>query len=377
MQIEVGKRFTITMPGGDISSSGIYQITRMLASDKLWKELNPDSTLEYLPPLPSDWAWRWIADHLYNNVKYTGAFPRRVAKFYWVNYGLKLPSALVSNIGNVARDHTMSETDVTFDFVTDIDWESGDFGDDGSCYWGSQTGSRLMVEANGLAMRFFYAPDSDHGIARAWLAALPDRYHDVNYYVVFNGYGFGGDPTLRIAQILARFVEGEYRQVRIVNTDLSINGGYVGYAVGKPDQLPAHHGAVDFGWETISVSICYNCGDVISEGDEYYAPDDETYCDYCFHELFTTCSRCGRTHDNEYTTYIEAEEQDVCSNCLDRYYSECEDCYTHFPKQEGVRYCENCAENHGEADDDDPPDENADTDANADANAGVTEETTE
>lgn len=94
---------------------------------------------------------------------------------------------------------------------------------------------------------------------------------------------------------------------------------------------------------------CANCGCVVDDPDELHEIDGRFYCEDCCNY----CPVCEEWHRRE-ETYIECEDQYVCSNCLTEYYSWCEDCEEYYPVEstryiDGLGYvCDNCIENYRE-----------------------------
>lgn len=338
--IELYRRYTLTMPAGEISDSGIEAIRNFLGSQRLesddWKQLNPESDLPFLPVLPLDWEWRWIVQ----SGEYRGTLSKRIAKFYFKNHKLRFPDSVLAELGNLARRHTSMAEKYSFEFVDHFDWVDGDFGDDGSCLWSYNAGGRMMIEQNGGWAIRFYTSDG-YGFARAWVVNV-----ETDLYIVFNGYGL---TTLQIVRILAFFTGKSYLKIRVRNhqsSQLFINDGGQGYAVGTVERLAQIREWV-FDWTPIYVSVCYDCGTIIEDEDYFVGADEERYCENCFYERFEICSHCGRAEYREELTYIESTGEDVCVYCLDRHYTTCNQCGEFFRNRDvnpvGDRqYCDNC-----------------------------------
>lgn len=100
------------------------------------------------------------------------------------------------------------------------------------------------------------------------------------------------------------------------------------------------------------VRYCERC-DEYHRGDEEYVEGYGWVCEWCLHEDFIRCDRCG-TYVRDYdATYIESEEIYVCQRCLNRHYSYCEECGEYCPDDEvhyhnGRQLCDNCYENLNE-----------------------------
>jgi len=333
-------RYTLTTAQGNISEAGIRDIEIFLRSQKLqeseeWKALNPENTKEWLPYLPNNWQWVWIVER----GEYAGTMPKRIAKYYFKEHGLKFPQSQLAALGQLARSHSSETKTYTFELANQIDWQDGDFGDGGSCWWGSYSGSRVMWDANnGLSIRFY--DESGDGYARAWVMEI-----DTELYTVMNGYGLS---TLQITRIFAQFTGLTYKQIHLHNSassSLWINGS-MGYIVGKFEvinEIESH----DFDMEGEDAYTCHSCGRLIDENDRFVGADDNDYCEGCYYEIFDSCEHCGSTHYREDLTYVESAEYDVCEWCLEHNYDLCDKCeeyhrnhqLTHVGEKQ---YCADC-----------------------------------
>jgi len=332
-------RYTLTTGEREITDAGIRDLEVILRSQKLqgedWKALNPTGITEWLPPLPNDWQWVWVVQR----GEYAGTMPKRIAKYFFKVHGLKFPQAQLVELGNLAKAHSSELKTYTFEFANQIDWEDGDFGDGGSCWWGDYSGSRVMWDNNnGLSIRFYN--EHNHGYARAWVMEI-----DTELYTVMNGYGLS---TLRITRIFAQFMGLTYKQIHLHNSassSLWINGS-TGYIVGRFEVISEIE-TWDFDMEGEDGYTCYECGRLLNEDNYYVGADDNTYCEDHYYSLFDTCEHCGSTYNREDLTYVESVGYDVCEWCLDHNYSTCDSCEEyyrnhHLNKVGEKQYCEDC-----------------------------------
>lgn len=338
--MNLNKRYTLTTEQGIVSDEGIGRIVRFIRAQDLrakdWQALNPGLSTPYLPPLPTDWDWVWMTRE--------GAFTKRVSKFYYQTYSIKSPQGFIQELGNIARTHSLDGVTYRFEFVDTFDWEAGEFGDSRSCFWGSNYMALDMLRDNrALAVRFY--GEAGSGCARAWVAVLGEAL-----YVVFNGYGFAGNPTLVIARVLALHLSLSYKRIALTNNrtasgTLWINGG-IGYLVGSPERIASQE-RHDLGWDELV--LCFNCGEVIDASDTYTGADDNLYCEYCFSDLFSYCDHCGETVWYNDMAYAEGEY--VCEYCLRDHYTRCDKCRQYvrndYVKQAGSRrICDSCQPSH-------------------------------
>ncbi|MBN1430460.1 MAG: hypothetical protein JXB07_18970 [Anaerolineae bacterium] len=339
--IELYKSQTYTAPDGQISLAGISIINSFIASQRLqdpdWLALDKKSNRRYLPVLPTAWEWVWVIER----GELTGTFPRRVARYYHKMHAIRCPQTFLQELGNLARRHSSERVTYRFQFVDSFDWEAGDFGDSGSCYWGGRSGARLMLASNdALAVCFF--DEQDRGIARAWFVPVDEKY------IVFNGYGFPGDPTLTIARTISSFLGLSYKQIGLANYGsttgtLYINSG-IGYVLGQPDQI-ASINFYDFGWEDEHADSCHHCGQMLYDDEVYYGPGDLTFCESCYCDHCSSCDICGEVYWADEVRYVNGH--DVCDWCYTREYSICNKCGEDVRNRNaivirGKSFCQSC-----------------------------------
>lgn len=337
-------RYTVVLPAGELSPEGTEAVNHFIVSQDVqkveWRSINPTWARPFLPPLPDDWQWAWVVQR----GEYAGTLPKRIRSYYYKAHGIKCPDSFIEQIGNIARQHTAAEARYLFEIVNEFNWEAGDFGDYGSCYWGGNAGAReMLVENGGLAICFF--TDSGAGYARAWLVEVDD-----DLFIIFNGYGFGRgvNATLTIARVFSTFTTLSYKKISLDNrtgSTLYINGD-IGYIIGTPENI-AQIDSWDFEWHDIYVDTCAACGTVVAEDDTYFGTDDMPYCYDCYVELFDRCESCEELHRSEDLYYVEAGDTYVCRVCRAREYDRCHSCNEWFEKgtlhiHQMYAYCWQC-----------------------------------
>lgn len=99
--------------------------------------------------------------------------------------------------------------------------------------------------------------------------------------------------------------------------------------------------------------ICARCGCRIDD-DDYYEIDGEYYCEGCTFY----CEFCHETHVRDNGTYTDSYGQ-VCNDCLDEYFVQCEDCDEWIHRDDIVRLdvdgysrwvCDSCADDYTQCD---------------------------
>lgn len=294
-----------------------------------------------IPHLPEWWEWR---TRVAGKGEYVGSFPKRVAKYYYQTIAFKISSNDLGTLGQIMNEHTSRENSYRLDFTRNFDWEAGDFGDKGSCFWNCHEDAKdSILDGDGFAVRFY---EEGEGIGRAWIIPL-DGYH-----VVFNGYGLS---TSDVAFILAQHWGQSYRRINLDNcgaTDglVYINGG-VGFIVGPESVIHGKH------FVTLQLeggSQCCNCAGMLDEDDMCFVEGVGEMCEECFCEDYGYCDNCGEAYPSEDLTDIE--DRYLCEYCRDRSYTVCDDCDDWTPDVEiteacGGDVCQSCLENYGYCED--------------------------
>ncbi len=316
---------TVKVPLNGISAEGKRIAENLLAE---WK----------LPSLPTNWDWQWKVN---GKGEYVGTFPKRVAKYLYQKHETKLSADRLGVLGSKVAEHCERNASYTFDFTDSFDWSAGDFGDDGSCFWGGRSDARDMLTDNGARAVRFYKDGS--GYARAWIAEIAGGV------VIFNGYGL---ESLQIARILAHHWGAYYKKVSLENNGeetgtLWINGG-VGFVVGSQDTFEGVD-SVDLRFEDTGGYRCDNCSERIDDDYARHA-DDGVYCESCFDSLYFYCEDCEDSCSND--DYNNINDRAVCDGCRQSNYTECEDCNNYVADDAvciGPDNCSRCEDCHSNA----------------------------
>ena len=76
-------------------------------------------------------------------------------------------------------------------------------------------------------------------------------------------------------------------------------------------------------------SECDECGCLVHQEESFYMQEyNETYCEDCFSEVFTNCSKCEQTYKTEELKYID--DKFYCEYCL----ATCEVCEKDFDRDQ-------------------------------------------
>lgn len=221
------ERLTVELPAGVISSAGMQCIANVL-----WQNVGqqlPDGNYVDVRGVLDEVGCDWQAKR--------GNFTRRLSSALHKMYKVKLTSAVLSNIGNLAQQHSSDETEWLIEFTRDLNQPARAFAHGGSCWWSDYQESRCALKNwGGLAMRS-YLPNrpSDEPRGRVWVQPLntalepTHNCETAHAYIVYNGYGNleGYNPARIIAQLSGK----SYRKLSEFGAHPQYINGSVGYLV--------------------------------------------------------------------------------------------------------------------------------------------------
>jgi|WetSurMetagenome_2_1015567.scaffolds.fasta_scaffold00049_47 hypothetical protein len=295
--------------------------------------------------------------------EYCGTWLKRFNSYLYKNFSLKLSASMLSELGGYigkVRGEQGSKL-YNFDFTDKINWDSGDYGDRGSCFWGGRANAKESIRLNGgIAIRFYSdSSNINSGIARAWL--LPYR----DSLLLFNSYGLEAIVT---ARALATFLGFSYARVGFNNSDsdymLYINSSS-GYLIAKQENIPSNK-SLDCDYAILAdedVEPCRDCGEYFSSDDLYHVRGYGDICSDCIGE-YSYCNYCGEYYENDSGEYIESRDSFICSSCLEDNFTACDNCGEYYDNDRGdleevdnqtlcsdcrddlAEYCNYCGEYH-------------------------------
>lgn len=214
-------------------------------------------------------------------------------------------------------------------------WDAGDYGDDGSCFWGDRAGARdtLEEEEQFRAVLFYDGAlfsklptfkelqAKSHGWGRCWL-----WYRKKGGFILFNFYNqeknrFVGNI---LAQKIAESLGLHYKSIQLDNNGedsgtLYLNDGR-GYLLTTE---PATVSKLDFRLRTYERSesddyTCDYCGVGVSEDMVYFSTNDEPLCERCFNNYYFVCDKCGETEHRDNMLTLENSDNCYCKDCIDK-----------------------------------------------------------
>jgi len=281
-----------------------------------------------------------------------GKFVKRLNAWVRETYiDKRLTDSINGKIGEIVGNNIASSGSLRFDITDRFNWEAGDFGDSGSCYWGDHESAKDVLNDNdALAIRFY--DKTDNGVGRSWIATT----HPEDCLIIFNAYG---DYSLSYTAIfLSKYLGVDYKKIELRNygsyTELVyINSGNA-YILGNTENIESVK-RYDLSYDIDSYEndndrlTCYECGDYIEDGDDYNS-DGDTLCMDCFQQNYFYCERCNSVHhiDNA----CPANDYLYCESCYSQYFAYCRDCDTDYSIDDviligGEYKCEDCAKSSG------------------------------
>ena len=219
--IEQNQRLTVELPKGVIDEEGMNKIKRLV-----WEEVH-DTGIDFYTDLDNilhDVGTLWQAKR--------GNFTRRLSSaLFKSRWKIKLTPATISEIGNLAQQHSSKGATWRIEFTRDLNMSAGEFCHDDSCWWGGYFASRCALKNwGGLGMRSFMG-DESWPQGRVWVMPLHKGFggvltptHDTinaDAYAVFNAYG---DLSGFIAaRIIAHLTGKTYKKVGMSANTMYVN----------------------------------------------------------------------------------------------------------------------------------------------------------
>lgn len=309
--------------------------------------------------------WFFSDDKLFNNLvgrdisNSQGKFAKRLTKALKNYCGLNLKKLdcevtnkndetikinAVSHIGNLVNKATTKTTNYHIDLTYNLDWDAGDYGDSGSCYWNDHIGARQMIEnTTGGAVRFYTKDDNNYrGHGRMFILPYTEN-KKVLGFVIFNSYG--GKLAAR-AKIMEQLTGLKSKPVRFTNNGQStgklwINGTEGYYLYKEDNSITEIDMSIDtcqsYNGEHSHPNTCDKCGDGFDlDYSGAWVDENTTICQHCLDLYYTQCDDCGNyDHDNDAQSLANDSNAQICSDCaVGDFYYNCEHC-------EGLEHIDN------------------------------------
>jgi len=306
--------------------------------------------------------------------KSKGKITKRIKKHVFKTWEHKLTDSQISNIGNNINNNLIIPDSYYYDFNDNFNWQDGDFGDSGSCFWDGRENAKDMIQSeSGFALRLY---DTDrNGIGRIWIIPIE------NGMILFNGYlndNYDSTPTKLISNIFEQILINDFglktnddfyiKKIGLDNRDSSGGTLWINSDSGFMFSLKEYdYGSYDFNiseYPNDNYQVCFECSfDIDTEYHEYHIQNENYYCNDCFNNLFSYCEYCNDYHDSD--DFYIINDDFICSDCVDNHYNKCDDCGEYHESDELIKlvksnnfnnikfkkdiinyYCKECINNH-------------------------------
>lgn len=238
----------------DVKLGKVFQLFP-LSKIKLLNSAGKKAVTEYLQKVLSLHGKHSISNILpvkfvYDDVTIEGKLSKRIAKYIFQNYGVRLTDGELASLGQICSEaFHANKLSSHYAGLRDIDWNHGDYGDGGSCFWGSNSGHKDYWKKMG-AKGFVLHENATlvSGIARALVIPVK-RFEPMKLWFMTNVYTKSGNMKISLqnmAQIYRDVAQTHYPnkklEIRQVNagTHYSIsiyNNGSTGFLIGEPEAI--------------------------------------------------------------------------------------------------------------------------------------------
>ena len=376
--IRMDTPYRVSMPSRSLTGEGMREVRQYVR-----KQGFRDKVARHIIEIPLDMSPEWVVKNKLGDDGRVGTMPKRISKYLHKEYGIKTTPEFMAEVGNIARKHTVNEDVFVFDITQSLDWNPGDFGDNGSCWWESEEHARLgMITAGQYALRLFRPTTCrvKTGSTRAWGArhwtcretgdgvtlhtkpfncncsectySLREMELDVGRfgeYIMWRdqphynelpqgaGYGrawmvrdgenlitfnsYGEYQLLQMSRILATIMGVSYRKTGLDHYDNAVYLNGDACVIGS-DVQALRHTTLSFDVKHNNRYTCESCDEDIHEDDLYFQ-DDTAMCEYCYSDRVTYCEGCDDHYWNEDMHYVESLGRNYCENCLDEHAPAC------------------------------------------------------
>lgn len=320
----------------------------------------------------------WLITNKNEDDGRVGTMPKRISKYLYKGHNLKISSAFMAEIGNIARVHTTKEDIFVFDITQQLTWDAGDFGDDGSCYFdGEYNHSRLgLIDAEQYALRLFRNKEEKVEIDRivsirnrVWVCdtrekpvehdlvsdtcrciycrnAKQRRENDLSKYgtiiltedvVIYRtypagaGYGrawlveqdnnlitfnaYGEYQLMQISRILSTIMGKSYRKTEVNHHSGGLYLNGDGCVIGT-DISDLKHITLNFSiYITEPMCTCSMCSEEMPEDDALWHVD-AMMCVDCYNDSVGSCDRCGGATWRDSLHMIDKLDGWFCADCI-------------------------------------------------------------
>lgn len=219
------ERLHVVLPKGTIDQIGMQAIKRLL-----YRMEDPNTGERLMDAVAANCALDTIGDTWHGE---KGNFTRRLSRELHKTYKVKIPPGVLTEVGNVAKQHSSDTSEWSVAFTRDLNLSASDFCHEDSCWWGCYHESRCSLKNwGGIGMRAF--DEYGNPVGRAWVQPLDADLaptHDAlgaHAYMVYNCYGTLDEA--KAARIVAHLTSKTYGKTAYTADTQYVNGN-VGWIV--------------------------------------------------------------------------------------------------------------------------------------------------
>lgn len=232
-----------------------------------------------------------------------------------------------SQLGSLIGAHAVN-VELLYRLELEINWDDGEFGDEGSCYWGDRSAARYGItqsEYDGAVCMYKWSTKYTPGyvgIGRCWWHAYHGRWDRI---LLWNRYGPYRLPGISssLASMLG-WPEPKEQYLRSDDDDgeylYYINGDCYGLFNEERRAQATFTLSIPYPDNYIPENSCGECGSTCRR-DEMYEVGDVLVCEGCF-ESVSTCDYCEAYEwdDNmQHYTWDDREYRFCSSHCSTRF----------------------------------------------------------
>lgn len=234
----------------------------------------------------------------------TGRLAKRIKKFIKRRWSVNPNERVCKAISDTISYH--SPTDFWYEVADHFDWDDGDFGDEGSCFWGCHQQAKEELLGLGCRTLLLFGEEDEvgcgTGIGRCII--VPDA-PELGCHILFNAYG----PCLEtVGKAMARHLKTDWETITLYGEpgERASNLIYVNNKQGLVLGKTSHRSYTISDEVYIKCPHCEDNEDYMAESETRY--DEETgeyYCQYHYDELM-----CQREEEEELRRQEEEEEEE-------------------------------------------------------------------
>jgi len=248
--------------------------------------------------------------------KFQGRINKRLKK-YLTEKRVEIPPKFSSEVGEIVSK--LTNKSIVMKITKNLEWEQGEYGDDGSCFWEGRSVCRTEIFPAWDVHACLIESNDGQGMARCWIYPIHagDELRPITeaikvkrdlLYIAFNPYGYEVDRFTRIlsyqfnwvGHLLSQF-EGDGAMYVNSGESVLFNGPEInrvftsmGGEASRCENCDTYSTELNDGGlcdDCYHPATCFGCGDQFHEKN-MYGVGLEQFCHDCFYE-WKVCDDCG------------------------------------------------------------------------------------